>query len=186
MQWDMAFVPPPGGGLGLPHLPTTEVVARASALLAACQRFPASEALLEKVAAERDKLIGRLTPMMCQPPAEVLGDLRSPPPERSAAKVSRKVWRSIHSLKHRQLQTSVARVGNIRLLENWKLAVGDLEAPGVKCPRCLDDCLANKHHPGHPQRGICLWPQAAVGVQCPRCFPAVPSAKAEGHLRYPA
>ena len=57
VQWDMAYVPPPGGGLGLPHLPTTKIVARASALLAACQRFPASEVLLEKVAAERQELM---------------------------------------------------------------------------------------------------------------------------------
>ena len=79
VQWEMAFVPPPGGGLGLQHLPTARVVARASALMAACRHFPASEVLLEKVAAEREELIDRLLPLMCQHPAEILGDIRSPP-----------------------------------------------------------------------------------------------------------
>ena len=131
VQWEMAFVPPPEGGLGLQHLPTARVVARASALVAACQHFPASEVPLEKVAAEREELIDRLLLLMCQHPAEILGDIRSPPPQRSAAKVSRKLWRSIHSQKRRQLHTEVARVGDIHMLENWKLAVGDLEAPGA-------------------------------------------------------
>ena len=95
----------------MPHLPTTKLVARASALLSACQHFEASQVLLEKVDAERHELLGRLRPLMCQLPAEILGDLRSPPPERSAARASRKLWRSIHTLRHRQLQTSVAHVG---------------------------------------------------------------------------
>ena len=64
VQWDMAYVPPPGGGRGVPHLPTTKLVARSSALLAACQHFPASQVLLEKVAAERQELPGRLAPLI--------------------------------------------------------------------------------------------------------------------------
>ena len=49
VQWEMAFVPPPGGGLGLQHLPTSRIVARASALMAACRHFPASEILLDNL-----------------------------------------------------------------------------------------------------------------------------------------
>ena len=81
-----------------------------SALLIACQHFPALPVLLDKVNQERDALLGRLAPIVTQALAEILGSLDHPPPDRSASKVSRKLWRSIHSFHHHQLQETINHI----------------------------------------------------------------------------
>ena len=141
VQWEMAFVPPPGGGLGLQHLPTSRIVARASALMAACRHFPASEVLQEKVAAEREELIDRLLPLMCQHPAEILGDIRSPPPTAKCRKGVSQIM-AVHSL------TQTPPIAHRRGPHGGHSLAGKLETGGrrlrgprgPKCQRCMDDC----------------------------------------------
>ena len=97
-QLRLAKLPVTAGGLGLPHLPTLALVARASCIAAPC---PGQRALISfaKVLSDKEgaNLLERLRRISERHPTQMAGDLMDAPPGLSLRHLSRKLTRSINS-----------------------------------------------------------------------------------------
>ena len=96
-QIHLAKLPVTAGGLGLPHLPTLALIARASCIATlprAAHTDPFRSTLVRQ---EGETLLERLRDISEKHPAQLAGDLSDAPPGLSLRHLSRKLTTSIHS-----------------------------------------------------------------------------------------
>ena len=96
-QIHLAKLPVTAGGLGLPHLPTLALIARASCIATLPRAAHTDSFRHTLVRQEGDHLLERLRGISEKHPAQLAGDLMDAPPGLSLRHLSRKLTKSIHS-----------------------------------------------------------------------------------------
>ena len=96
-QLHLAKLPVTAGGLGLPHLPTLALIARASCIATLPRAAHTDSFRHTLVRQEGDFLLERLRGISEKHPAQMAGDLMDAPPGLSLRHLSRKLTKSIHS-----------------------------------------------------------------------------------------
>ena len=96
-QLHLAKLPVTAGGLGLPHLPTLALIARASRIATLPRAAHTDSFRHTLVRQEGDLLLERLRGISEKHPAQMAGDLLDAPPGLSLRHLSRKLTKSIHS-----------------------------------------------------------------------------------------
>ena len=96
-QLHLAKLPVTAGGLGLPHLPTLALIARASCIATLPRAAYADSFRHALVRQEGDSLLECLRGISEKHPAQMAGDLMDAPPGLSLRHLSHKLTKSIHS-----------------------------------------------------------------------------------------
>ena len=96
-QLHLAKLPVTAGGLGLPHLPTLALIARASCIATLPRAAHTDSFRHTLVRQEGEFLLERLRGISEKHPAQMAGDLMDAPPGHSLRHLSHKLTKSVHS-----------------------------------------------------------------------------------------